>query len=83
MKEMSVRDLQKKVKLCIDASQKDRIVLTRHGKPAAILVGVEGQDWESVALETSVKFWKLIAERRKQKTIPLTEVRRRLKSKAR
>jgi antitoxin (DNA-binding transcriptional repressor) of toxin-antitoxin stability system len=67
--------------LCIDASQNDRVVLIRHGRPAAVVVGVKGQDWETVTRETSASFWKLITERRAQKTIPLAEVRRRFRGK--
>ena len=40
MKTVTARDLQKKVKECVDWSQEDRIVITRHGKPAAVMVGV-------------------------------------------
>ena len=46
MKTVTARDLQKKVKECMDISQEDQVVITRHGKPAAVLVGVEGRDWE-------------------------------------
>lgn len=81
MKTVNVRELQKKVKECLAASQKDRVVLTRHGKPAAVLVGVEGEDWETVVLETNAKFWDLIQKRRKQKTISLAEMKERLKLK--
>jgi prevent-host-death family protein len=38
MKAVTVRDLQKKVKECVDHAQEDRVVITRHGKPAAVLV---------------------------------------------
>jgi prevent-host-death family protein len=78
MKTVSVRNLQKSVRECVDASQKERVVVTRHGKPAAVLVGVEGKDWETVVLETSPSFWELIEARRNEPTISLTEMRRRL-----
>ena len=52
MKTVTARDLQKKVKECVDWSQEDRIVITRHGKPAAVMVGVEGKDWEDLVLQT-------------------------------
>ncbi len=81
MKTVNVRDLQKKIKEFVDASQKDRVVLTRHGKPSAILVGVEGEDWETVVQETNAEFWNLIQSRRKQKTIPLAVMKTRLKLK--
>ncbi len=81
MKTVTVRDLQKKVKECVDDAQEDRIVITRHGKPAAVLVGVEDEDWESVVLQTDPKFWKLVLARRKQPTISLGQLKSRLRMK--
>jgi len=83
MKTIPVRDLQKKVKECVDQAQLDRVVITRHGKPAAVLVGVEGEDWEDVVLQTDPAFWKLIRARRKQPTISLDELKKRLGTKTR
>ena len=80
MKTISVRDLQKKIRESVDEAQKDRVLVTRNGKPAALLIGVEGQDWEVVVLQASAPFWKLIEKRRKEKTIPLREMRKRVKS---
>lgn len=80
MKAISVRDLQKKIRESVDAAQKDRVVVTRNGKPAALLIGVEGQDWESVVIQTSGPFWELIKKRRKEKTISIKEMRKRVRS---
>lgn len=79
MKTISVRDLQKKVKKCVEESQKDRVVITKHGKPAAVLVGVEGEDWEDVVLQTDPSFWKMIRSRRKQETVSLEELKEELR----
>ncbi len=79
MKTVTVRDLQKKVKEYIDEAQEDRVIITRRGKPAAVLVGVEGDDWETVILETDPTFWKLVQKRRKQPTVSLEELKARLK----
>lgn len=76
---VTVRDLQKRVKKCVDEAQKDRVVITRHGKPAAVIVGVEGQDWDAVILETDPAFWRLIRSRRKQATISFDQLKRRLR----
>ena len=81
MKTVTVRDLQKKVKECVDEAQNDRVVITRRGKPAAVIVGVEGEDWEAVVLQTDPTFWKLIRTRRKQRTISLGQLRTRLRIK--
>lgn len=79
MKTVTARDLQKKIKECMDISQEDQVVITRHGKPAAVLVGVEGRDWEDLVLQTSPTFWQIIEDRRKQRSISLTELKTRLK----
>ena len=81
MKTVTVRDLQKKIKPCLDEAQVDRVVITRRGKPAAVLIGVEGEDWETVILETDPTFWRMVQARRKQPTIPLEELKARLKPK--
>jgi prevent-host-death family protein len=81
MKTVPVRDLQKRVKACIDEAQEGRVVITRRGKPAALLVGVEGKDWETVILETDPTFWKLIQQRRKEPTISFKELKARLNRK--
>ena len=80
MKMINVRDLQKRVKACVKAAQRDHVVITRRGQPAAILVGVDGMDWESIVLGMSGSFWRMIAKRRGQKTISLADIRRRLKA---
>jgi mRNA-degrading endonuclease RelE of RelBE toxin-antitoxin system len=53
--------------------------LTRPGKPAPVMVGVEEKDWEHVVLQTSSTFWKFIEERRKEPTMSMKELRTRLK----
>ena len=80
MKTISVRDLQKKIRESVQAAQGDRIVVTRNGKPVALLVGVEGVDWESLVRQTSAPFWKLIEKRRREKVVPLQEMRNRSKN---
>jgi prevent-host-death family protein len=79
MKTVNARDLQKRIKECVDMSQHDKVVITRYGKPAAVLVGVEGKDWADVALQTSSSFWKLVEGRRKEPTVSMNELRTRLK----
>ena len=73
-----MRDLQKRIRSVVETAQNDRGVITRNGQPIAVLLGVEGADWETVAVETSRSFWKEIAHRRTQETISLAEIRKRL-----
>jgi len=78
VKTISVQELQKHIKEVVDSAQHDRVVVTRHGEPAAVLLGVEGKDWETVDLETSPAFWDLIEARRKEPTLSADEVERRI-----
>ena len=78
MKTITVRDLQKSIKEAVDSAQIERVVVTRHGQPAAVLLGVEGSDWETVVLETSPELWKLIEERRAEPTLSLEELEQKL-----
>ena|SRR5213593_302805 len=54
---------------CVNDAQADRVIVTRGGKPVALVLGVEGMDVEQLQLGTSDKFWMLISERRRQQTI--------------
>ena len=53
-------------------------MVTRHGQPAAVLVGVEGRDWVTVVPETSPELWKLIEERRREAMVSREELERTL-----
>ena len=64
---------------CIKDARRERVVVTRKGKPVALVVGVEGLDEEQLQLGSSDKFWTLIEARRKQKTISRAELERRIK----
>lgn len=76
MKTINVRELQRHVRECVDASQRGRVVVTRHGVPTALIIGVEGSDWETLALQTNPSFWRLIEQRRKDRTVSLDEMKR-------
>ena len=56
---------------CVAEAGSDRVVLTRDGKPVALVVGVEGLDEEQLELGSNFRFWTMIEERRRQKTVGL------------
>ena len=78
MRTVSVRELQRSIKQCVQYSQKDRIVITQHGEPSAVIIGVKGMDWESVVMDTNTRFWKMIRKRRNQPTISMEEAKSRV-----
>ena len=63
---------------CVNDAQHERVVITRNGKPIALIIGVEGIDKEQLELGSSDKFWRLIAERRTQKTFSCMELEQRI-----
>lgn len=76
MKTINVRGLQKHVRGCVKASQRDRVVVTCHGIPTALIIGVEGTDWETLALQTNPSFWRMIEKRRSEHTVSLETMKR-------
>jgi prevent-host-death family protein len=76
MKTINMRTLQTHVRDCVKASQRDRVVVTRHGTPTALIIGVEGVDWDTLAMQTNPSFWRLIAQRRSERTISFETMRR-------
>ena len=63
---------------CVRDAQRERVVLTRQGKPVAVLISVKGLDLEQIELGHSDEFWTMIRERRQQKTMSRRELERRL-----
>ena len=63
---------------CVNQAQNGRVVITRKGKPVALVVGIEGLDREQIELGSSDEFWKLITKRRKQKTLSREALERKI-----
>jgi antitoxin (DNA-binding transcriptional repressor) of toxin-antitoxin stability system len=63
---------------CIRDAQHERVVITRNGKPVALIVGVEGMDEEQLLLSSSDAFWQFITKRRAQKRISRAALERKL-----
>ena len=65
---------------CVNSARTERVILTRDGRPVALVVGIEGMDEEQIQLGASDKFWKLMRVRRKEKPISRAALERRIKS---
>lgn len=76
MKEISAKQLSRNASALLDIAQAERVIVTRKGKPSAILLGIEYKDEEDYALEHDAEFWRMIRERRKEKTIPHAEIKK-------
>lgn len=79
MKEISLEQFGAGVEQIVPPSRSERVVLTRGGKPVAIVTGVGDLEREEIEYIESPDFWKMIAERRKQPRITLDEAFARLR----
>ncbi len=76
MKIVAVREAKASLSEYIEKSQRDRVLITKHGRPAALVIGVEGEDLEDLLTMGDPRFWEMIEDRRRQgRTSTLAEVR--------
>lgn len=80
MKILSVE--QTNLDTAVKDAQQERVVITRNGKPVAIILSTVDWDEEQLQLAQSDKFWQLIHQRRTQKTVNRAELERRLSAKS-
>lgn len=78
MKTAALKDVKAKLSEYCERAQTERVLITRHGKPLAIIIGVEGQDLEEVLTVSNPDFWRMVEERRAEPTLSEAELRRRL-----
>jgi prevent-host-death family protein len=79
MKVVALRDAKQQLSGCVIRAQRERVLITKQGRPAALMIGVEGHDLEDVLLMQNPRFWKMIESRRAEPTVSLEEVRRALR----
>ena len=84
MRTISDHDAQSDLERVLDSAQEERVVITRNGKPSAVVLGLESYDAEDLNLASSPEFWRMIEHRRQQgSSITLAEARSRLEAKER
>src|SRR2546427_3231516 len=65
MKKIALSEVKDDLSKFLRVAQKEEVVITRHGKPAGVLIGFESEDdWFEYRLETDPRFLKRIAEAR-------------------
>lgn len=85
MKLVSVAEAETDLSTLLDVAQRERIVVTRAGKPSVMLIGVESYDDEDWRWAADAGFWQMIRERRRDPRpgIPLAELEARLAARER
>jgi prevent-host-death family protein len=78
MKVVALREAKQRLSSFVVRAQRERVLITKQGRPAALMIGVEGHDLEDLLLMQNPRFWKMIEARRAEPTLSLDDVRRRL-----
>ena len=79
MRVLAIREAKSGLSATLEDAQRERVLITRNGRPCAIVIGVEGRDLEDVMLMSNPRFWRMIeASRKDPKTYSMEEVRARL-----
>ena len=66
MKEVPLSEIKDDLSRFLRDAEKQEIVITRHGKPAGVLIGFESEDdWFDYKLENDPRFLQRIEEARK------------------
>ncbi|MGA2067294.1 MAG: type II toxin-antitoxin system Phd/YefM family antitoxin [Thermoguttaceae bacterium] len=77
MKLIGLKEAKTNLSAFVEESQHQRILITRRGRPAALVIGVEGRDLEELLLAGDIEFWGMIQERRRRgATLTSAEIRR-------
>lgn len=67
MKKVALSEMKDDLSRFLRLSEKEEIVITRHGKPAGVLIGFESEDdWFDYRLENDPRFLKRIEAARKR-----------------
>ena len=79
MKMATIREVKAKLSAYVALARDDVVVITRHGRAAAVLQGIDPADLEEVIYETSERFRSVIASRRqtaRKGMVPLSKIPR-------
>lgn len=79
MRRMTVEDLAKNINQLVRTPPKEKVLLTKNGKPFAFVSDASIYDEEDISYMTDPEFWRVIAERRREKGgVPLEQVMARI-----
>ena len=79
MKKVALSDVKDDLSRYLRLAEQEQIVITRHGKPAGVLIGFAGEeDWFDYRLENDPRFLKRIAQARESvragQGVPLKDI---------
>ena len=79
MKKVALSDMKDQLSKYLHQAEKEEVVITRHGKPAGVLIGFKSEDdWFDYKLENDPRFLSRIEAARKSlrsgKAIPIEDI---------
>lgn len=78
MKKTTIKRFKDDPEAALAAAQQERLVVTRNGKPIALILGLGKYDAEDWDYMTSASFWREVRQWRKQRTVRLEDVKEEL-----
>lgn len=78
MIEIALEQLPAQVQELFGSVNQEHVLVSRDGKPFAVVFGVQFKDQEDYQLQSDSEFWRMIEERRREPTIPLEQVKAEL-----
>jgi hypothetical protein len=78
MKKTTLESLAENPQAVMEEAQRERILVTRDGKPMALVVGLENYDEEDWSYMSSRAFWEMIRASRDGATVRLDAVKAEL-----
>jgi prevent-host-death family protein len=79
MKTMTVLEAKNHFSRTLRTAARELVVVTRRGKPVAVIQGITEDDMEDLLLERSEKFWEMMARARRGKGVSLDAVRKKMR----
>ena len=74
MKLVALHEAKAKLSEYVAQSQRDRVLITSHGKPVAIVIGVEGESLEDLLTRADPRFWEMIERVRARNGLPVEQI---------
>jgi hypothetical protein len=78
MKKTTLKRFTEHPEGALATAKQDRLVITKNGKPIALLLSLENYDAEDWGYMTSASFWREVRKWRRQPTVRLEDVKEEL-----
>lgn len=79
MKVAPLAEVKTQLSAYLERAQHERLLITRHGRPVALVIGVAGESLEDLLTSADPELWRMIAARRGGgRTVSARTARRRL-----